>query len=234
MTDSTPPAPGAPADGQPAPVATPPAGPPATPAAPAAGAPAPTGTQQPGTEGDKPLGLTQAELDRIIGDRLARAEQSWQAKQAEQNKKLAALLGGETDKPVDPADALKAAHAERDSAVELAHTSMAESLAALAGIRPDRVPVLAAMVDKVAALQGVDRANPVAVRAALDAAVQAKAAEFPEWKASALPASSGGDRQPAGDGKRIYTMAELEGMSQNDLAAIADDLQLAAREGRIK
>jgi hypothetical protein len=64
----------------------------------------------------------------------------------------------------------------------------------VAQIKPDRVDTLASMVDLKTVLKGVDPNNPAAIDAAIKAAVDAKVAEFPEWKGTALPASSGGDR----------------------------------------
>ena len=80
-----------------------------------------------------------------------------------------------------------------------AQTAMAESLAAQAGIKPERVEMFVRLVDLSGALNGVDPTDLTAVRGAIKAAVDQTAASLPEFKAGAgLPAASGGDRQGQG------------------------------------
>lgn len=220
--------PPAPADGQPtAPAATPPVpGPPAN--APAVQpqdnrdmAAAPTTPA-----GDAPKTFTQEDLDRILTDRMGRFEKSL-------NQKFAQALGiTDPNAPVDPAAALQAAQQQAEQAQQRADLADARSLAALAGVSPDHVETFLKLVD-LGPLKDVDRTNAAAVSAAVKGAVDNALTAAPMFKGGALPAASGGDRQAPANGKRTYTRAELESMDQGALSAIADDLQAAAREGRI-
>jgi len=185
---------------------------------------APTGTQPPA---DAPKTFTQDDLDRILTDRLARQEKAF-------TDKFAQALGiTDPNAVVDPAKALAEAQEATQAAYGLAHSSTAEALALAAGIKPDKVQDFVRLVDPKAVLKDVNPTDAAAVRAALNTAVAAKAASHPEWTGSALPAASGSDLQVQPNGKRIYSRAELKGMTQQDLRAIAGDLQLAASEGRI-
>jgi len=185
--------PPAPADGQPAaPTTTPPVpGPPASAPAPAAQgnrdmAVAPTGEPTAPAADAK---FTQADLDRITGQ--ARA-----AERAQWAKKLADVFGDGT--PDDPAAALKQAQERTATFQQQAQTAMAESLAAQAGIKPERVEMFVRLVDLSGALNGIDPTDLTAVRGAIKTAVDTTAAGLPEFKGSTLPAASGGDRQGVG------------------------------------
>lgn len=257
MTGPLPTALGAPADGQiqPAPVATPPAQPAATP--PGAGQPVPTqppATPNPGQPpaaptpqggqppaagqpaADAPLNLTQTQLDQIIGDRLTRAQQSWDTRQAEQNKALAAALGiTDPNATPDPAKLVADAQAAATAAQTRADTADARSLALAAGVKADRVDLFLRLVDVGGALKDVDRSKGDAITGALTTAVTTALTAAPEFKGTTVPPASGGDRsggQPAQG--RIYTRDELSKMSPDQLVAINDDLQKAAAEGRIQ
>jgi hypothetical protein len=188
---------------------------------------APTG-QQPTAPPDAPKTFSQEDLERILTDRLARQEKTF-------TDKFAQALGiTDPNAAIDPAKALADSQAAVGVAQKLAQSSTAEALALAAGIKPDKVGDFVRLVDLSTALAGIDANDPAKVREALKTAVDAKAASYPEWKGTTLPAASGGDRgQPNANGKRTYTKAELEGMSQDQLAACAEDLTAAYAEGRI-
>lgn len=230
---STPAAPTAPA----APAA------PAQPAAPAAptGAPA----QAPATSGQggtpqqqptEPKTFTQDELEGILKDRLGRERQGWEARLAEQNKALAAALGYKDPAAApDPADAVKAAQASAEAALQRADTASARALAIAAGIPKESIPVFMRLVDVAGALKDVDRADDAAVETALQAAVDEALAAAPAFKASPVAASSGGDRSAVtSDGKKIWTRDELAKLSEAELIRHADDIASAQAEGRIR
>lgn len=234
MPDGQPPSPAPPAPtgdpqgGQPpAPVLTPPPNPPA------GGQQPPANDQPPANGGEKTF--TQADLDRIINERLDKQKAAIEKSFGD---KLAGLFGSkpEGDGQPSPEQILAQAKQITEQAQARANAATARSFVQAAKVRPDRVDTIIGMVDLKTALQGVDVNDATAVDAAIKAAVDAKAAEFPEWKEGApLPPTSGGDRQQNNsNGKRIYTRAELQQMSQRELAAIASDLTLAHREGRIK
>lgn len=178
-TPPTPPAPpanGAPPAQPPAPVPAPPAQPPA---------PAPPAAQPPAVETPNGKTFTQTDLDRILTDRLDRQQKAF-------NEKLAKFFGGDTgegDSKAAP-DPVEQAQAMIDQAQARANTATARSFAQSAQIKPDRIDTLVGMVDMKAALSGVDSNDLAAVDAAIKAAITAKVAEFPEWKATAVPAAS--------------------------------------------
>jgi len=151
--------------------------------------------------GAQTLTLTQERLDQIIGDRLGKAQKTWQQQQAEQQKKLAAALGiTDPDEPVDPAKALEETSARATAAEQRADRAEAKALALAAGVNPKRIDTFIRLVDHVAALKDVDRADEAAVTTALAAAVNAELEAAPEFKAGAgpvVPSSSGGDRTGA-------------------------------------
>ncbi|WP_460407331.1 hypothetical protein, partial [Actinophytocola sediminis] len=199
MTDTTPPATPAPTTpAAPAPTAPAAVTPPATPAAPATGQPA-ADAPKPTDPGDQKF--TQADLDRILTDRLSRQEKTL-------GEKFAKLFGGEPegDGKQKPEDVLAKATAMVEQAQARANAASARSYAQDAGIKKDRVGTLVGMVDMTTALSGVDTNDAAAVEAAIRKAVDAKVEEFPEWKASTVPGAStanpnGAPNQPDIDAK---------------------------------
>ncbi|OZM73986.1 hypothetical protein CFN78_06775 [Amycolatopsis antarctica] len=215
----------APATGQPADPAAPPAAPPAGQQPPATTPPAGDGSTPP-AEPAKPgddagKRFTQADLDRIISDRLGKAEQSWQQKQTEQNKKLAALLGGEDPDQVDPAKALEDAQGTASKAVQRADRAEAKALALAAGIKPERVERFVKLCDISGALDGVDRGDDAKVQAAIQSAVDSALEDVPEFKGTNLPQSSGGDR--SGGGQQTVTLEQFKAMDVDERTALYRD-----------
>lgn len=238
MTDTTttPQQPSTPADSGQAPATQPAA--PAAPAGEQTPAPATNGQggtpQQPTSQGNKTF--TQSQLDEILKDRLGRERQTWENKLAEQNKALAAALGYKDPAAApDPADAVKAAQASAEAALQRADTASARALAIAAGIPKESIPVFMRLVDVAGALKDVDRADDAAVETALQAAVDEALAAAPAFKASPVAASSGGDRSAVtSDGKKIWTRDELAKLSEAELIRHADDIASAQAEGRIR
>lgn len=199
---AAPPAPVAPEGGQP------PAAPPAPVPTPPVGQPAPQGapTGQPG-DSQPPTGeakFTQADLDRIAGQARAAERAKWQ-------KQVQGVFG--EGAPDDPAAALKQAQQQATVYQQQAQTAMAESLAAQAGIKPERVGMFVRLVDMGNALNGIDPSDLGAVRGAIKTAVDQAAAALPEFKGSALPASSGGDGQGGANPSldQLIAAAEVKG-----------------------
>ncbi|GAB2964382.1 hypothetical protein [Saccharothrix stipae] len=224
---ATPPTTG-PADGQPAaPATTPPVpGPPpnAQPQGNRDMAVAPAG-EPAATAADAPKTFGVEDVNRIVQERLA-------ADRIAQNKKFAEALGiVDPSAPVDPAKALEAEQGKTKAAYSLALSATAESIALAAGIKPERVETFVALANASGVLKDVDLTDPNA-KAALRTALETEAAKYPEWKGSALPAASGGDRQ-APNGKPTFTRAQLAAMPQSELRARSAELLEAQREGRI-
>lgn len=199
----------------------------ATPPVPTPPPSAPTQTQAPTEQQPAEKNFTQADLDRILTERLDRQEKAF-------TDRLAKAFGVEDPAAVkDPAKLLEASQQETQTYRNLAINSTAEALALAAGIKPERIEMFARLVDLSGALKNVDATDPTAVRTAIKTAVDAKAEGLPEWKGTTLPSSSGGDRQQSPNGKPTYTRQQIEGMSPAELAANADALAEAASEGRI-
>ncbi|MDQ0377950.1 hypothetical protein [Amycolatopsis thermophila] len=172
--------------------------------------------QQPadGQHGDGGKTFTQADLDRIISDRLGKAEQSWQQKQADQNKKIAQALGLAPDEEVDPAKALEQAQTTATQAQERADRAEAKVLAAAAGINPKRVDAFVKLCEISGALKGVDRSDEKAVAAAIKGAVEKGVEEYPEFKGGTLPNASGGDR--SGGQQQTVTLEQFKAMDVDE------------------
>jgi hypothetical protein len=121
-----------------------------------------------------------------------------QKRLAAQEKALMAKFAkafGVAPQDADPAKVAEQAQQQAGTYQKQAQAAMAESLAVLAGIKPDHVARFVKLVDLTGALKDVDPTDGTAVRAAIKTAVDAEAKLLPEWKGGALPASSGGDRQ---------------------------------------
>jgi len=169
----------------PAPVPAPPANQPAQPQGNRDMAAQPTA---PATDAPK---FTQADLDRILDDRMTRFEKSF-------NTKMAQALGI-TD-PAAEVDPVKALEAEKKTtATERTRADLADarSLATLAGVSKEHVETFLKLVD-LGPLKTLDRTDPAAVTAAIQKQVDAALTAAPMFKGSALPAASGGDRQGVG------------------------------------
>ncbi|WP_410652113.1 hypothetical protein [Amycolatopsis sp. cmx-4-54] len=190
-----------------------------------------TAPPKPGPPANADKRFTQADVDAIIHKRMSGLEKSLGAK-------LATVFGGapaDGDGTVKPEDVLKRAEDILTSARNTANTATAEALATAAGIKPERIATFIGLANLSGVLKDVDQNDAAAVKSAIKAVVDAKAAEFPEWKVSTVAAASGPNLTPgtAGNAKPTYTRADLEKMSPAELASKADELAAAAAEGRI-
>lgn len=198
------------------PATTPPAGDPAA----ASTTPPDTGAQD--ADAEPPTGdpkaaegktFTQADVDRMINDRLERDRKTWGDKEAERNKKLAAALGLAEDDTVDPAKALEDAQGATVKAVERADRAEAKALALAAGVKPERVERFVKLCD-LSALSDVDHSDEAKVSAALKSAVDSALEDVPEFKGNTVPAASGGDR--AGSAPQGVTVEQFRDMDVNE------------------
>lgn len=169
-----------------------------------------------GDNGDAGKTFTQADLDRLINERIQRERKTFEDRQAEQNKKLAQALGLAEDDAdtVDPAKALEEAQTTAAKAQERADHAEAKVLAAAAGIKPERVAAFVKLCDISGALKDVDRTDAKAVEAALQAAVKQGVEEYPEFVGTTLPASSGSDR--AGSQPQSVTVEQFKKMDVDE------------------
>lgn len=201
----------------------------ADPVSPAQTTQATQGGQQPGkAEQQQGRVFTQTDLDRIIADRLAR-------ERAALRRQFAQALGLEPDEaPADPAKALEQAQQDIQRERDRADRAEARALALQAGVNPERVDTFVRLLDLAETTKGIDPGDTAARTQALTDAVAATLAMVPEFKATPVPTSSGGDRQQTAPGKRVWSRAEVEQLSPAELARHAAELAEAAAEGRIR
>lgn len=185
------------------------------------------GQQQ--AEQPKKLDLTQADLDRIIGERLAaersRHEQALKDAQALAGKNETEKLTIERDQATQRAQEATAKAAERIARTE------AKVAAIAAGANPDRVAAIVRNADLAAAVKDGD-----VDETAIKAAVEKVLTEYPEWKASAqqqAPSASGGELNGGQTGKPSFTRKQLEEMPPDEMAARIDEINDAIADGRV-
>lgn len=211
------------------PADTPPPTPPAGQAAPAT---PPASGDQPPAGGTPEPKFTQADLDRIVGERIAKERKTFEQQMAD----LQATAG----KTELEAERIKREQAEgkvtevtKASAQRIAGTE-AKLAAHLAGARPDRLDAILKQADLTEAVSETGEVDEAKVKAAIDKVI----ADYPEWKADTtpgLPGSSGPSMLPDGSGQKpVWTRQQLRDMPQAERVKRADELALAAAEGRIR
>lgn len=185
-----------------------------------------TGGGQGGGQGEGPK-FTQADLDRIIGERVA-AEQAKAKKAIEDAQALAGK--NETEKLTIERDQAKqqATEAETKAAERIAKTE-AKVAAIAAGANPERVAAIVRNADLSAAVKDGEPDE-----AAIKAAVEKVLTEYPEWKAKpGGPAQSGGELNGGGSNKPTFTREQLSKMTPTEVAERADEINSALAEGRV-
>jgi len=179
------------------------------------------------TAEEKKLDLTQAGLDRIIAERLAKERKMFEQQLAEVQ-----ATAGKTELE---AAQIKAQQAEervgsvtKESAQRVAGAE-AKLAAHLAGAKKDRLEAVlkqADLTDAVAADGTVDSAK---VQTAIDKVL----ADYPEWKGTTIT-TPGGELKQGETGKRVWSRSEIAALSAADRKAHLADINAAAAEGRIK
>lgn len=193
----------------------PPADPPADPQDPPSDPPA-----------DPEKKFTQADLDRILGEKLGKEKTKYEA----QLKELQESAGKtELEKVTAERDRYKT---QAESGTKTAGERLVQAEAKVAAVtlkaRPDRV----AQVIKQADLAGAVGDDGEVDDAKVQAAIEKVLADFPEWKAT--PGKSGnevGGNDP--DGKPTFTRQQIKDMSPEERARRVDELNAAMAEGRI-
>lgn len=216
----------------------PPAGAPADTPPPSGGAPA--GGQTPPADtppaGDAGKTFTQADLDRIINDRLAKAQTTFDQKLAE----IQATAGKtELEAAQIKAQGLeeKLGTVTQASAQRIAATE-AKLAAHLAGGKADRLQHIVAQADLTAAVADDGTVDEAKVAEAIGKVLE----QFPEWKGATIPSSSGGELTPGAPGaKPTYTRAEITSMTEKmrgqdpaEARKTLAEINSAMAEGRIK
>lgn len=186
-----------------------------------------TGTGGGGQAADADKKFTQAELDKIIADRLGKEQVKFDAKIKELEE-----TAGKTE--------LEKLTAERDRYKEQAETggkthgqglakAEAKVAALVAKAREDRLDSVIAQADLSDAVGDDGTVDAVKVKTAIEKVLT----DFPEWKAA--PGSSGGELGKHGDGssKPTFTRQQIKDMTPEERVAKLDELNAAAAEGRI-
>jgi hypothetical protein len=182
-------------------------------------------TDPPKDEGPK---FTQADLDRVIGERLSAEQAKWQKKLDDAQ----ALAGkSETDKlTIERDQATQRAQEATQKAAERVAKTEAKVAAIAAGARPDRLDAIIRTADLTGAVKDGD-----VDEAAVKAAVEKVLGDFEEWKAKpGGPTQSGGELNGGGgDGKPTFTRKQLEEMPPEEMAARIDEINDAIADGRV-
>lgn len=172
--------------------------------------------------------FTQADVDRIVQERLAREKQRHE-QELEAERQKAGMQETERLK-LEKEQAEKAAadaRAEAERAVIAAETKLA---AVALNTRADRLDDVAAKVD-VAGLELVDgKLDGDKVRAAVQAVLE----QYPEWKQGPTQQGSSGGDQGSDSGPRSFTAAEVAAMTAEEYAKNRDEIMAAMRSGRLR
>lgn len=179
-------------------------------------------------DGDEPK-LTQAEVDAIVEKRLARERKAWEKRQADEKAKA----------EMDDAERAKAEKAEAEKAVEEARQEVlttkvetaAERYAIAAGVKADRVTKFLRLVDlDLDDLTDDGKVDGDAVKKLIDAEVAAN----PEFKGTTSKGGASGGDDFGGDGKKIWTRAEVAKLSQDEFEKHEKEILEQLGAGSIK
>lgn len=185
-----------------------------------------TGGGQAGGQQQEPK-FTQADLDRIIGERVA-AEK---AKHDQALKDAQALAGkNETERlqtQLEQANA-KVADTTQKAAQRIARTE-ARGVARDLDVRPDRLDAVLKQADLAAAIGEDGEVDEAKVKAAVEKVI----ADYPEWKKTTTTSQSGGELNGGGGNKPSFTRKQLEDMSPEEMAARIDEINEAIADGRV-
>lgn len=172
--------------------------------------------------------FSQADLDRIIGERVA-------AEKTKHEKALAdaqALAGkNETEKlTIERDQATQRANEATQRAAERVAKTEAKVAAIAAGANPDRLAAIVRNADLAAAVKDGDVDEN-----AIKAAVEKVLTEYPEWKKATGtgPTSSGGELNGGNSGKPTFTKKQLEEMPPEEMAKRIDEINEAIADGRV-
>jgi hypothetical protein len=197
-----------------------------------------TGGGQPSSAGGTPSGgqpggqpepkFSQADLDRIIGERLASERAAWQKKLDD-----AAELAGksETEKLQTQLEQAnnRATETQQKAAQRVARTE-AKIAAQSLDARPDRLDAILKQADLSKAVRDDGEVDDAAVRTAVEAVLK----DYPEWKKSSTTSQSGGELNGGGgNGKPTFTRKQLEDMPPEEMAARIDEINAAIADGRV-
>lgn len=169
---------------------------------------------------------TQAEIDEMIGKRLARERKSWEA-EVETERKKAAMDEAERLK-TEKEDAERRATEAEQRAERTLIAAEAKLAILAAGAKADRVERILGLLD----LADIAVTDGKPDGAAVTNAVNALKGELPELFAGPpAPGRSGADM--SGQGKPTFTAAQIKEMSPAEYVKNRDAILAAMREGRV-
>jgi len=191
-----------------------PAGSPAAPAAaPPADPPAPGKT------------FTQEDVDKLIAARVKRAEA--EARKSVEDEAKKAAMSAEDKLKAE----LESAKQDSQKVVERANRMLvqakAESVAAALGATGENAEAVIKLADLSAIEVNEDGSVDLA---AITAAITQVKGKFGALFTPAGTQRSGGDMNAQGNGKRVYTEAQIAAMTASEFAEVADDINAAAAE----
>lgn len=201
---------------------------PTTPQPPPGGS-APTPEPPGGQKTDEPK-FTQADLDKIIADRLKAEQDKFDKRLAQETEKAGKneLEKAQLEK--------QQAETDRDEKVSEARNllvdSIAEAEAVAAGVKPERVARFLKSVDLTT--DGIVDSGRVD-RDKIKTAVASALEDVPEFKATppGPPKKSGGDMGGQPTGKPTFTKQQIRDMTNEERVQRIDELNEAFAEGRV-
>jgi hypothetical protein len=191
-----------------------------------AGAGAGAGGQGAGAGTATEAKFTQADLDRVIADRLAKEKTKFDAQlkelQDNADKTEVEKLTAERDKYKQQVDTSGKTTGETLAKVE------AKVQALVVGGRDDRLTQIIAAADLSTAYDADGTVDEAKVKAAIEKVLT----DFPEWKKT--PGKSGGELGGGtGGDKPTFTRKQIEDMTPEERVKRLDELNEAMAEGRI-
>lgn len=156
--------------------------------------------------------FTQAELDKIIGDRLKRERKDWETKLEDEKKKAAMTEADKLKAEREEAD--KHAAAKTEAANKRIITAEAKLALQAAGIKPERIPAALKLADLSSVIVG-DDGEPDA--GAIKAAVARVSKDFPEIITGGRMPKAGGDFSKAHPGEKPLSEEIIGRMSTSEL-----------------
>lgn len=175
----------------------------------------------------------QAAIDELVAERVRRAERA--AAKREQDEAAEAARRAQMDETerlkAEKEDAEKRAAEALAKAERTLVNAEARVVAAAAGAKPERLDRIIRLLD----LDGVAVEDGTPDAKAIAAAVDALKADVPELFAAGAPSKRSGADIDGGDGKRVWTRAQIAELAKwpAEYAKHEAEIDAAMREGRI-
>lgn len=179
------------------------------------------------TATDAGKAFTQADLDRILNERLAKEREKF-ATQLEEAKATAGKSDLEAAQIKLQQTEAKLGTVTKTAAERIAKTE-AKVAAVTAGAKSDRITAVIAQADLTDAVSEDGEVDDAKVAAAIGKVLEA----FPEWKGTTVAGKSGGELGGGAETGKSYTRAQIKAMSLEAYQAEEKDILAAMAAGRI-